>query len=402
MRVLLINRHDYLDGGADRVFHNTFDLLSQSRDPQFVVDKFTRKDLGMEKSIDPRNLSVGDKFRMVGSYLYDKRAAEKLEEKIRQFQPDIAHVHLIYGTLTVSVLRVLKKHRIPVVMTLHDYRMLCPANAFIDRHGKVCEKCRKTKYYQCLLNKCSGGNAFYSTMTMLEAYLRKYRYQPHQLVDHFIFVSEFGKQKHEEYDQRYQACSTRIYNMNVPTGRSPVHKGDYFLYYGRLSREKGIRTLLTAAKKSGVKVVIAGTGPQELEILEVVSHENMGNQVKLTGQLTGKALSDLIAGCSFVVVPTECYDNNPMCIVESFSQGKPVIGSRIGSIPESVRPENGFLFETGNSDDLAGTIMRAMAIPPADYELMCNACHEYGEHAFGREQHLKSLVEVYNRAIAKA
>jgi len=406
MRVLVINRNDFVDGGADRVFLNTYDLL-QVAGCGLQVSKFTRSDAGVESSVNPRDLSFFGKLRLVKDYLYNKKVAKSLAQKILDFKPDVAHVHLIFGTLSISVLRVLKQYRVPVVMTLHDYRLICPANAMLDRHGKVCERCKGTRYYNCLIHRCSEGNLFFSAVITLEAYLRKYLYKPFKLVDHFIFVSRFTRNKHLEFEPRYALKSSHLYNMNVSVPETPVIKGDYFLFFGRLSTEKGLLTLITAAKEANVKLVIAGSGPQESELRALTCNLQPATRnpqpatctISFAGFLSGPDLQTLIVNCSFVVVPSEWYENNPMTVVEAFSLGKPVIGSRIGGIPELVTSENGFLFEAGNPESLVEILGKAANIPMEEYEKMSSACQKFSAKNFDRIRHFEHLTGIYQQVL---
>ncbi|MDD4646455.1 MAG: glycosyltransferase, partial [Bacteroidales bacterium] len=198
-------------------------------------------------------------------------------------------------------------------------------------------------------------------------------------------------------------------------------KGDYFLYFGRLSREKGLLTLIAAAKIAGVNLIIAGSGPQEGELrrqengdrrpeeegrTETGRRRETGDRrteessnIKFVGYQSGEHLSNLIRGCSFVVVPSEWYENNPMSVVESFALGKPVIAARIGGIPELVNGHTGFLFESGNVDDLAGTLNQAMAIQEVEYQDMSEKCLTFAYENFSRTKHLDNLMEVYMQAI---
>ncbi|MFA6126995.1 MAG: glycosyltransferase family 4 protein [Bacteroidales bacterium] len=415
MKVLLINRNDFVDGGADRVFLNTFDLL-QVAGCGLQVEKFTREDVGMETIVDPRSLSVWKKLLHVRDYLYNRRVAGCLDRKIQVFRPDVAHVHLFYGTLSTSILKVLKKKKVPVVLTVHDYRLLCPANAMLDRHGHICEKCYRTKYYQCFIKRCSGGNLFFSTVIMLEAYLRKWMYKPIKLIDRFIFVSDFSRNKHIEFDPRYMAKSIRLYNMaDEKPGIIPI-KGDYLLFYGRISKEKGLLTLIEAVKNIQVKLIIAGRGPQEEEIKRLIDYKTIRpatnnpqpatrNQqpatstIDFAGFLSGSELGQLILGCSFVVVPSEWYENNPMTVVEAFALGKPVIGSRIGGIPELVTSETGFLFEPGNPLSLAEAIEKAVNLSTEKYKMMSVSCREFANMNFDRRKHLEQLTGIYQQVV---
>lgn len=411
MKILLINRNDFVDGGADRVFINTYEML-QDAGGGLQVDKFTRADLSFEYQTDPRELSLWGKIRLVKDYLYNRKVGKSLEEKIQTFRPDVAHVHLIFGTLTISVLRVLKKHGVPVVMTVHDYRLICPANAMLDRHGKVCERCRGSKYYNCLVRRCSEGNVFFSGMLMMEGYMRKYLLMPIKLVNHFIFVSQFAKSKHLEFEPRYLAKSSHLYNMGIPVHQKPAQKGSYFLYFGRLSREKGLLTLMEAAGISGVRLIIAGSGPQENELRTKVRNmqpsvngqtgsgsrqQSNASNISFAGFKSGLELQELIRDCSFVVVPSEWYENNPMAIIESFFMGKPVIGSRIGGIPELVNSDNGLLFDPENAKSLAEALLTAESMPVTAYDQMATSCQNFAEKNFDRNVHFKKLADIYHQ-----
>lgn len=412
MKVLLINRNDFVDGGADRVFLNTVELLSdmdfgfQVSGIRYQVEKFTRQDAGMDSSVDPRSLSVWGKLRLVKDYLYNRKVSRSLKNKIVSFKPDVAHVHLIFGTLSGSVLRTLKKQKVPVVMTVHDYRLLCPANAMLDRHGKICEKCRKTRYYQCFFRRCSEGNLLYSAMIMLEAYLRKWFIKPIKLVDRFIFVSDFARGKHISYDKRYADKSIRLYNMTDEKAEQPAAKGDYFLFFGRISKEKGLTTLIKAIKGKNIKLVIAGRGPQEEEVSRMADAQPIinGNQstdhnIEFAGFKSGNDLERLIRNCSFVVVPSEWYENNPMTVVEAFALGKPVIGARIGGIPELVTSGTGFLFESGDPLSLSEAISNANDIEDKEYQRLSRNCLEFAQTRFGRREHLRNLEKIYKMVV---
>jgi len=461
MRVLLINRNDFIDGGADRVFLNTVELLQVAscelqdatlapspategsageslsrlvgrvggevhRDAgvgvgTFDVDTFTRRSANLDMASDPRTLSVFGKLRLMGPYLYNRKVAKALDRKIRDFRPDVAHVHLIFGTLSISVLKVLKQHRVPVVMTLHDYRLICPANAMLDRHGLVCERCKGGRYYNCLIHRCSGGNLFFSAIIMLESWMRKYLYIPLKLVDYFIFVSQFALDKHLQSEPRYALKSSRLYNMTFPVPDQPAHRGDYLLYFGRLSSEKGILTLIEAANITGLQLKIAGSGPQEVELERTISERSesftersevirepqancspSGSEVILLGYRTGPDLEQLIRNCSFVVVPSVWYENNPMSVVEAFMHGKPVIGSRIGGIPELVTSETGFLFEPGNPDSLVGAIKKAVNLTDDEYISMSENCRGFARKNFDRDRHLSQLTGIYQQLVNHA
>lgn len=417
MRILQINRNDVIDGGADRVFLNTIEGLKQfsspmskgdkggyvSTDERFnslTVEQFSRLSAGVRIE-DPKSLSFFGKIKHVRNYLYNKKVANELEEKIKDFKPDIAHLHLIFGTLSLSVLRILKKHNVPIVMTVHDYRLICPVNAMLDRHGKVCEQCQGKKYYKCLTRRCSEGNIFYSAIAMVEAYIRRYFIKPLKLIDHFIFVSQFARNKHIEFIPQYQQKSSHLYNMANGDVKPEFTRGDYLLYFGRLSQEKGLVTLIDAALVTGYELRVAGSGPlEELLVKRTRNPKPETCNIKFLGFKNKSELTDLIRNSQFVVVPSEWYENNPMTIVEAFSLGKPVIGANIGGIPELVNEETGFLFEAGNVDSLREAIIKTINLKTNDYIKMSKVCREFALNQFNQENHLSHLIDIYQKLVS--
>ena len=402
MRILQINKHHFVKGGADRVYLNTGDLLKKNGHEVIYFSTTHPGNLECSNSelfvpfVENREKGFVSNIFNTFNYLYNKEAIRNLDRLIEIYHPDIAHLHLIYGEMSGSVLKSLKSHKIPVVQSIHDYRLLCPANAFIDSDYLICERCRNKAFYQCTTRRCKDKNLFYSSMLSLEAYFRKYCIDPVDYIDHFIFVSKFSREKHIEYDKRFSDKSSQLYNFtDIYDGEIKPCKDNYLLYYGRLSREKGLELLLKTAESIKVNLKIAGTGPLEEKVCE---YAGRNKNIEYLGYKYGSDLDNLIKGSSFVVVPSECYENNPMTIIEAYSYGIPVIGSRLGGIPEILVDDyTGFLFESRNAADLAITIMKAKKLDIRQYsELSVNALR-FAEQNFSSSSHCRKLCEVYSR-----
>lgn len=408
MKILSINACHYLRGGSEIVYFNTSRLLEE-RGHQ--VAYFSTMDQRNEKTPfdkyfisvgNIRDLSLAGKILKAPSYLYNYEAERKLEKLISDFRPDVAHVHIFYGVLSVSVLRVLKKHGIPVVHTVHDYRLLCPVNTLIDNQGKVCELCKDRHFTHCIRKKCSEGIFNQSLMVAMEAYFWKYFINPVNLIDHFIFVSNFSKRKHLEFNECFSGRFTRLYNFTHFNSSSDSHpgKGDYFLYFGRLSVEKGINTLISAfSGNKSHSLKIAGTGPLK-EFVENAAGQNAN--ISYLGFRKGKDLEELIKNASFIMMPSECYENNPLSVVEAYSLGKPVIGSRIAGIPELIKEgENGFLFEPGNRESLMAAIEASVDIKGSVYQSFSRSVYDFGRFNFDIDQHYSGLIKIFTDVINK-
>lgn len=399
----MINACHYMRGGAEMVYFNTAGLLKSYG---HEVAYFSSLDARNEQTEyeqyfvetgNIREMSLLRKIRMVPSYLYNSRAARQIERLILDFRPDIAHVHIFYGVLSVSILGMLRKHKVPLVHTVHDYRLLCPVNSLTDRNGNVCELCKDRHYYHCIIKRCSEGIISQSIMVTLEAYFWKYIMNPIKYIDHFIFVSDFSRGKHLEFNPDFEGRHTRIYNFTQfsEQGESSS-KGDYFLYFGRLSAEKGIKTLVSAfSNDKGYRLKIAGNGPLR-EFVEEAAGASAN--IEYVGFRKGEDLANLIRESSFVILPSECYENNPLTIVEAYSFGKPVIGADTGGIKELINNgRNGFLFRSRDRKSLESAIKNSAILNDREYHEFSKSVRDFAKLKFDKEKHYLDLMEVYTR-----
>ena len=395
MKILEIDKYYYLKGGAETVFFNTMQLLRDNGNeviPFCLANNKNRSSVYSNYFVNFPELSESSlctRIKYLSSFFYNKESARKLEQLIVKEKPDIAHIHLLFNGISVSILPVLKKYRIPVVMTVHDYRLICPAYTFTDGKQCLCEKCLTTKnYWQCAVNKCSNGSFVNSLLLALEMYYRRWSYEPINYIDKFIFVSNFSWQKHIQASADFQKKGVHLYNFTREKHSAPKRTKDYFLYFGRISAEKGLQTLMNAAKMMpSILFKVAGTGP----LLSYFEKQNISN-VSFVGFKQGKDLDDLIAGAKFVIVPSEWYENNPLSIIESMMAKTPVIGSCIGGIPELISHKvSGFLFEPKNCTALKNVLSQAMELNDQEYEQMCQNAYKFAQNNFLKKYILISL-----------
>ncbi len=403
MKILLINNCHYKRGGADIAYFNTGDLLKKNGHNVFYFSSLNdkNKNSSFDKyfipQIDYRNSSLTKKIVSIPSFIYNRKAAHLLEKQIVEIKPDIAHIHLFMGSLTSSILPILKKNNIPILHTVHDYRLICPAYVMLDGNNKICEKCIDKSYYKCIQHKCSENKITQSSILALDAYFRKYFINPIEYIDRFIFVSEFIMNKHIEFNGEYFPKSEMIYNFipEFENLNNQNSKGSYLLYYGRLSKEKGITTLIQAAERCKLPLKIVGTGPLYDTYREYDFHN-----VSFLGYKSGNELWNLVLNSSFVVVPSEWYENNPLTILEAYSLGKPVIGAQIGGIPEIlIDNETGFLFKSGDLISLCNALLKAQQIDVEEYNNMSNKALSFAKSNFSEEIHYKKLISTYNKVI---
>lgn len=404
MKVLLINNRHFPGGGTETVYFNTAQLLKQAGHE--VVFFSIKRENNLACPQDSYFVDEGSKLKRLKNFFYNKDASKKLERLIIDEKPDIAHIHLFWGGLSPSILKTLRKHNVPVVHTVHEYRMVCPAYLLKDGKGKQCDRCKNGKFYQCFFHRCSKDSWMESLIMTLEIYHRNRKYHPSQLIDGFIFVSNFTRNKHIEFDSRFaKVQSTVLYNCpNDIITQSLDLKWDsyesYYLYYGRLSIEKGVSTLISAFERyPQLKLLIVGSGPLEMELREMCKEKQLMN-IEFLGFKTGSELFDLVSHAKYVCVPSECYENNPMTVVEGYSLAVPVIGAGIGGTAEIVRDcETGYVFQSGSVDSLSNVINKTVVISRDEYLRQKENAYDFGKKNFSREVHLKKLLQFYNTII---
>lgn len=395
LKILLLNNYHFIRGGSERYFLDQKALLERHGHQVITFSTYDERN----ESTSPDSVLVpqanfnrpgpGDLIRFHYSTTNRKRLARFLSET----RPDIAHLHIWYGQLTASVLRELAAHEIPSIQTLHEYRLYCPVSTFY-RHGTICQRCKGKSFWQATIGRCNRGSIFRSALSTTESYLSHWL-GAEKLVSHFLTVSNFQRNILINCGLPAEKTST-LHNFKNTDGIVPSYTdGEYFLYFGRLERSKGIFTLLKAAARlKGTRFVIAGDGIAATELREFASTRQLDN-VKFVGFQSGDALEELIRGSICSLLPSEWWETFGLTSLESFALGRPVIASRIGGIPEVVDDGvNGFLVDPGSDDQLADAIQRLDRDRTLARDLG-KAGRSSVERLFGPEKHYQALLEIY-------
>ena len=406
MRVLMINKFLYRFGGTSAYMFNLIDQLRvnghetvlfgmthENNFPSPYASYFvSRVDYNGERGFFTKAVEA---FRI----LYSFETKRKLRRLIRDTRPTIAHCHNIYHQLSPSVLHELKSHGIPIVLTAHDYKLICGSYKMLS-HGKVCERCCSGAHYHASLERCMKGALFPSLVTSVEMYFHRLT-GIYDLVDVIVAPSAFLRDKLLAYGFS-PGKVVHIPNFVDVDAYKPTDGHDgYFVYCGRLIEEKGLKTLLDAMRlvKTG-KLLIVGAGPQRQE-LEAFAREHKLQNVTFTGYLTGEVLQNAVRGAMFSVLPSEWYENNPISVLETFALGKPVIASSIGGIPEVITDgQEGLLFQSGSAQDLAEKITRLLA-HPEECATMGRAARKRVVEQFHPERHYERILAVYEKLLTQ-
>ena len=330
-------------------------------------------------------------LRDLPRYFWNREARDQLNRLLDAAGPiDVAHLHIYHGKMTPAILPVLKARGIPIVQTLHEYKLACPVYT-LQRHGKNCELCVTGSALNGLRHRCKDGSALRSAVMVAEMMTSRLLGDV-RLIDRFICVSEFQRQIMARAGLPAAKLVTLHNFVNPSAMVEPGHDGQ-LLYAGRIEKLKGLPTLLKAVGLTGSKLLIAGDGSWVPELK--MRLRNLPN-VRYLGFLTGPDLHAAMSRARAVVVPSEWYENCPMSVLEAKAAGRPVIGARIGGIPELVQDGvDGFLHTPGDAEDLAAALRRLEAAPFAT--LSRNARQDVMDR-FSTSQHLARLMRVYAEA----
>ena len=411
MKVLLIDVYNYNKGGAETVCFNTGKMLEE-HGHQVVYFTLKWKENNpspytkyFPESKETRRGPLRQAVNMV-NYFYHFEAAHKMEELIEAEKPDIAHIHLMWGQITPSIFPVLKRHHIPILFTVHDYRIVCPAYTFRDGSGRICEDCKGRHFYKCFTHTCCKGSKVMSAVMAAEMYFRNAFFNPAKYLDGFFYVSNFAREIQEKYMPTLKGKpNITLYNFSTSIVDNPkeMPTDRYYLFFGRLSYEKGVKTLLKSFQMlPECRLKVVGTGPKEEELKAFVADNKMKN-VEFLGYKRGRELTDLVSGAYFVIVPSEWYENNPMTIIESYSVGTPVIGARIGGIPEIVVDGvTGYQFSSGDANDLQQVVKKTSCSSGEEYKALSRGTLKFAHDNFSKESYFPKLMAFYRRFLPDA
>lgn len=409
MKVLLVNKYHYVRGGSETYYFGLAELLRKAGHEVIFFAMQDKKNIPCEQSeyfvsnVDFNGeLSVREKVNAAMRMIYSLEAKKKISALIEKEAPDIIHINLFHRVLTASIVDAAKKYHIPVVLTMHDLNCFCPNHTMLD-HGKICEACLHGNYLNCVKRVCFKDSRAKCLMAALESEYNKLS-GLYNKIDLYITPSEFYRKKMIEsgLTRNKVLCLRNFLPKNMFETEKSVG-GSYYLYFGRLSEEKGVMTLLEAVQNvPEVRLEIAGTGPMEQELQDYVRNENMDDCVHFNGFLSGKPLSDIVAGAKCIVLPSEWYENGPYSIMEAMAAGKPVIVSGKGGLPEIVQSgENGFICEAFNPNSLAECIRKIEQLDDGQYEQMCSNASSKATQMFCAEQYLSKLLAEYQRLMVQ-
>lgn len=385
MRIILANKFYYRRGG-DCIYMLNLEQLLKTHGHEvavFAMD-YPENETSEWSKYWPSNMTAIKSFtRPFGV----KEVRKKFSELLDDFKPKVVHLNNIHTQLSPIIAEIAHQRGIRVVWTLHDTKLVCPAYT-CQRNGKWCDECFEDKT-AVMKHRCLPGSfvgAFIGWREILK--WNKDRLQAY--TDLFLPPSKFLRNTmiRAGFDAGKFHPLCNFIDINKVKGRDPATKGEYYVFLGRVDDYKGIVTLCRAASVLPYKLKVIGGGPlQEL----LTDSYRPYNQIEFLGQRTWDELSPILAHAKFMVLPSECSENNPLTVIESQSFGTPVLGARIGGIPELIEEgKTGMTFESGNVEDLKEKI-QAMWDAEFDYQSIAKQSQE----RYSAENYYKELMEIY-------
>lgn len=411
MKILQINKFFFLKGGSERYFFDLSELLTNKGHQVIVWStkhpqnfSFPSQELFASYNDFSEKESLFKKLFKAKRIFWNKEAGKKLEKIIKIEKPDIAHLHNISTHFSPSIIFVLKKYNIPIVMTLHDYKLFCPNYKFFS-NGEVCYDCLKNKNYNsCLSKKCIKNSRIQSWGGYLEARFQNDFLKIADKIDVFLSPSLFMKRKAIEWgiDKEKIIHLPNFIEKDFGKGITALDKKlPYFLYFGRLSHEKGVELLIESFSEikeqlPDWQLKIVGNGPERNKLENFAKGEK---QIEFLGEKRGnsKELKQIIANANLIVIPSLWPENFPYSVLESFALSKPVIAAKNGGLTELIKDrQTGLLFKPGNKDDLKEKLIWSNDYKKELIQMGKMAKKEVLDKC-NSEEHYSKLIKIYER-----
>jgi glycosyltransferase involved in cell wall biosynthesis len=389
MKILLVHNAYQQPGGEDVVFQLERDMLRAAGHEVLEYRRFND---------EIKDYSIVKRIALLGKTVWAGDSHRDVTNLLKQYKPSIVHVHNAFPLVSPSIFWACKSENVPVVQTLHNYRLLCPGGNFC-RDGRPCEDCITGKFWQGAIHACYRDSHAESAAVALMLTVHHARKTWTEMVDCYVVLTEFSRSRYVDFGFPEDKIRVKP-NFVDPDPGMRTGPGSYALFAGRLDPEKGIPTLLKAWLQMSHfhRLRILGDGQFRIQ---TEAFAKVYPNVEFTGWLPHTNVFEQMKGARFVVFPSEWYENLPLVIIEAFACGVPVIASNLGAMKEVVEHgRTGLLFEPGNVADLARTMALAWDRPDYMQQLAQNARAEY-EAKYTAAVSYRRLMAIYDEVIAR-
>lgn len=425
MKILLVNKFHYRKGGAETYYLTVGSELERMghevayfsmKHPDNLPCKWDKYFVTQREYNNVKNPFKAARDGV--ALIYSPEAKRNFQALCEEFRPDVVHLNNVHRQITLSILDApyLRENRAPVFYTAHDYVTVCPGYLMLDGDGRVCDACLEDgRYRHCIENRCVKGSRAKSALAAMEASFNRC-HKSNQRIHRVIAPSRFMRSKLIEggwpegkvvFLQNFadDAILDRASNAGADT---TDRENPYLLFFGRLSVEKGVDTLLRAFDAASpnlpqnMRLVVVGDGPDAAEFKALASSLDCASRIEFAGYQTGDALQTYVERASLAISSSRCRENMPYSIVEAFAAGTPVVGTNIGGIPELVdEGKTGFICEPGDVQSMADAISRGVSafLEQPVYARLQHNCRSYVTDNCSREKFMNDLVDLYKESI---
>jgi len=401
MKVLQINKFLYPKGGAETYMfqlskalkENGIDIKFWGMEDEKNIVEDTYQSFSKSVSYQERSL-----FKIISKtprtiYSFDNK--KRISKILDHFKPDVVHLHNYNFQLTPSILPIIKKRGIKIVQTIHDAQMVCPYHRLYNfQKDTICTKCVTGSFFNCINDRCFDGSFFKSVVGASESYYyHTFKYYE-KYIDRFISPSRFLA----------RLVKKRIKNQTIdiiPNFTEIIDtinkiKNNYYLYFGRISNEKGVLELVDVFKELNLNLIIIGSGDQEDELKNKI--EGVKN-ISFLGNRSGKELFTYVAKAKYVIQLSKGLENCPMTVIESFTYGTPVIASDHSGFKDLIEHEKtGYLLDFTNLENAKKSITE---IDNENVDLMKQNIEMFYQENLKKETHISKIIEIYNQLLQK-
>ena len=357
MKILMVNKFLYPNGGSETYIFKLGDYLkSLGHEVQYFGMEHKDRIVSNHAESYTTNIDFHSgtlqKVLYPFKIIYSWEAREKIRLVLEDFKPDVVHMNNINYQITPSIIYEIKKYGIPIVQTVHDSQIACPNHRlYIETEGTVCERCLSGNFFNCVKHRCLQGSITKSMIAAIESYFY-HLLDTYNLVNKYICPSRFIAERIVQGGVE-KSRITIMYNFSDQMQALPQQNvvNSYVLYFGRLSQEKGINTLIFVCRElPEIPFVFAGNGPLVDSLTTIPNIDYVGFK-------KGEELQSLIRNAAFSLYPSEWYENCPLSVIESQALGTPVIGSDLGGIKELIEHgKTGLIFKAGDAEALKTAI----------------------------------------------
>ena len=389
MRILLVHNSYQQPGGEDVVVGQESRLLMGKGHSVCVYSRSNR---------EVKELSPAKRVLLIKDIVYSSDSKREIKELLRKQRPELVHVHNTFMMISPSVFEVCHEVGIPVLQTLHNYRLLCPAWT-LSRNGEICEDCITGSLWNSVKHGCYRDSRVMTAAVAAMLKFHRFSGTWDDSVDGFVALSQFARKKFIEGGLPGQKIHVKPNFVHSDPGEKE-RPGKFALFVGRLSQEKGVETLLSAWSQLGrsYPLVVIGDGPLRGKLHFQASEQKI-QAVTFKGWLPPAVTLEMMKQCAFLIVPSVWYEGFPMTIAEAFACGTPVLCSRLGGMQEIVDDERtGLHFEPGNAEDLAARVSQLLH-EPDKLDAMGKAARKEYENRYTAERNYSLLMRIYEFTI---